>query len=106
MWFFSLVNLSRVDGIINWQAEPQRRGGSFGLPPSLQLLPYFAVYNVLPHFCAHYTRDYYTHYYAHGVISRTSEKQEYCAPPSTSLFLSLFARRQRVAKLHHVHAHT
>ena len=26
-----------------------------------QRLLYFAMYNAHPHFCVHYTRDYYTH---------------------------------------------
>ena len=30
-------------------------------------LPYLAVYNAYPCFCAHYTWDYYTHFYAYGM---------------------------------------
>ena len=33
------------------------------------VLLYFAVYNVHPCFCAHYTWDYYTHYHTHGMSS-------------------------------------
>ena len=33
------------------------------------VVPYFAVYNVHPHFCVHCTQGYYTHYYIHGMQS-------------------------------------
>ena len=32
-------------------------------------LPYFAVYNVHSHFCAHYTRGFYARCYTHGMCS-------------------------------------
>ena len=32
-------------------------------------LPYFAVYNAHPCFCAHYTQDYRAPYHTHGMYS-------------------------------------